>query len=190
MIRRIGTRKGKTSQTLLKMCSEEEIDHKLIVGEKKDYLKCKETDFIFKILTYGCKCKSPVLRCQMIFSSDLYGKGQFDCDYALEFYRYFNTDMTSDTVFKEHEGKVVQVQDIMLKDDLTAFKFCLFAKSCEDLGRVLGTKYDYKFCSVGNQIKKVHEKLRKKLRHYKTDGLQVMMASYLYELLPELQEQL
>ena len=72
----------------------------------------------------------------------------------------------------------------MLKDDLTAFKFCLFAKGCEDLGKLLGTKEKYNFCSVGDQIKKVHEKLRKKLQHYKANGLQVMMASYLYELFP------
>ena len=121
----------------------------------------------------------------MLFSPELYGKGQFDCDYALEFFRYFNTDMTSDTVFKENEGKVIQVQDITLKDDLTAFKLCLFAKGCEDLGRLLGTKHNYNFCPVRDQIKKVHEKLRKKLRHYKADGLQVMMASYLYKLQPE-----
>ena len=53
--------------------------------------------------------------------------------------------MTSDTVFKEYEGKIVQVPDIMLKDDLTDFKFCLFAKSREDLDKVLGTKNSYLF---------------------------------------------
>ena len=73
----------------------------------------------------------------------------------------------------------------MLKDDLTAFKFCLFAKDCEDLGKLLGVKYKYNFCPIGDQIKKVHGELKDKLKHHKANGLQNMMASYLYKLLPE-----
>ena len=83
-----------------------------------------------------------------------------------------------------------QLQPVWLEDNACNEEILHYIHLSEQLVLQLGHKSGLNGLMMAPQLKVVHEALRMKLMNKKSNGLQAMLASHLYELMPETEEQL
>ena len=77
----------------------------------------------------------------------------------------------------------------ILKDQDLSFRLQQFVQDLDNLNALLGLAVDYSISAFSKPLKLTHRLLKMKLNDLKRDKCQSMLASHLYELMPETKEQ-
>ena len=106
-------------------------------------------------------------------------------DFIKLFFWYFKPIQQDACLFRVLGGKPVQQQPVVLKDAVTAQKIASVAGDLKNMLALLGNKAAHNISFFREELKVVHESIRRKLLDARKNILQATLASHLYELLPD-----
>ena len=78
---------------------------------------------------------------------------------------------------------------VWLKDEDLNSRLLEYMKESDNVAAQLVNKSTFNKYLMGSELKRVHESLRLKLKNQRRNGLRSMVASHLYDLMPETAEQ-
>ena len=111
-------------------------------------------------------------------------------DMAKCFLNYFNCPLNQRSIFKVLDYKPQQQCLLWLKDEAKTTELQEYLEESDELACRLINKSSFNKMLIEPELKKMHESLRLKLNNQRNNGIQSILRSHLYELMPETQEQL
>ena len=112
-----------------------------------------------------------------------------NADYAQKFFSFFHCPLFGGQLFKIQDGIQKQARTVWLRDRSINDQLLSFAQQADGLSLELGCKSIFNGMQMELELKRLHEVIKVKLKNQKYNGMQAILSSYLYELMPDTEEQ-
>ena len=77
----------------------------------------------------------------------------------------------------------------MLRNERFNHELVKYIKHSDDVNGYLVNKRTFDTLLIGAELRKIHERIRLQIKNKRRNGLTAMLRSYLYEMMPESEEQ-